>query len=65
VNVLAVVPRAAVLGLAGAGALLAGSGVAWARVAAEPSAAAQGSYAVVSFRTPNEEDNAATVRGSR
>jgi uncharacterized protein YcnI len=59
---LAVVRRTAVLGLVGAAALLAGTGQAWAHVVAEPSSAAQGSYAVVSFRTPNEEDSAATVR---
>jgi uncharacterized protein YcnI len=59
---LAVLRRPAVLGLVCAAALLADAGMAWAHVAAEPPSATQGSYAVVSFRTPNEEDTATTVR---
>jgi len=37
------------------------SGVASAHVTAQPGSAAPGGYALVSFRTPNEEDTAATV----
>jgi uncharacterized protein YcnI len=62
VSRLAVLRRSAVLGLVCAAALLADAGMAWAHVVAEPSAATQGSYAVVSFRTPNEKNTATTVR---
>lgn len=37
-------------------------GVAWAHVTANPGTAQQGSYTKVSFRVPNERDNAATTQ---
>lgn len=52
----------AVLAVSTAAGLLLLAGTASAHVTAHPGDAAQGSYTKVSFRTPNEEDSAATVK---
>jgi uncharacterized protein YcnI len=51
-----------VVALIAGGALFGLPGVASAHVTAQPGSAAPGGYTLVSFRTPNEEDTAATVK---
>src|SRR6476659_4150407 len=46
----------------GAVALLTLAGVAWAHVTVNPHTAQQGSYTKVSFRVPNERDDASTTQ---
>jgi uncharacterized protein YcnI len=54
--------RVAVIGFLSASAAVGLAGTAFAHVTAQPGNAAQGSYTEVAFRTPNEEDNAATIK---
>jgi uncharacterized protein YcnI len=54
--------RIAAIGAVCAVALLLLAGVAWAHVTVNPHTAAQGGYAKVSFRVPNERDDAATTQ---
>lgn len=54
--------RVAVLAGLGAAGLFATAGTAFAHVVVDPHNAAQGGYARVSFRVPNEEPNANTVK---
>jgi periplasmic copper chaperone A len=54
--------RLAVLALGGALALLGFAGTAFAHVTAQPGSATAGGYTKVSFRAPDERDNAATVK---
>jgi uncharacterized protein YcnI len=57
-----VVRRIATIGTVCAVALLALAGVAWAHVTVNPDTAPQGGYTKVSFRVPNERDDAATTQ---
>ncbi|MBV9315806.1 MAG: YcnI family protein [Pseudonocardia sp.] len=54
--------RLGVIGATSAVALVSFAGIADAHVTAQPGNAAQGSYTKISFRTPNEKDNANTVK---
>jgi uncharacterized protein YcnI len=54
--------RAAVVTIISAAAFAGIAGSASAHVTAQPGNAVQGSYAKVAFRTPNEEDSAATIK---
>jgi uncharacterized protein YcnI len=54
--------RATVLALLATAGLVAGAGVAAAHVTVTPSEAARGSYATLTFRVPNEEPTADTVK---
>jgi uncharacterized protein len=54
--------RIAVVTIAAAGGLLVLAGTAFAHVTTDPGTASQGGSAKVAFRTPNEEDAAATVK---
>jgi uncharacterized protein YcnI len=54
--------RIAAIGSICAVALFALAGVAWAHVTVNPHTAPQGGYTKVSFRVPNERDNAATTQ---
>lgn len=56
------VRRIAAIGTVCALALFALAGVAWAHVTVNPHTAPQGGYTKVSFRVPNERDNAATTQ---
>jgi uncharacterized protein YcnI len=61
-RIAALATRAGVVGVVSVGALLGFAGIASAHVTANPGTAAQGSYAKIAFRVPNEEDAAATVK---
>jgi uncharacterized protein YcnI len=54
--------RVGLLLAAGTTSLLTLAGTASAHVTAQPGAAAQGGYSEIAFRTPNERDNAGTVK---
>ncbi|MDT7594845.1 MAG: hypothetical protein QOJ06_391 [Pseudonocardiales bacterium] len=56
------VRRAAAIGAVCAVALLTLAGVAWAHVTVNPHTAQQGGYTKVSFRVPNERDDASTTQ---
>ncbi|HEX4099085.1 MAG TPA: YcnI family protein [Pseudonocardiaceae bacterium] len=56
------VRRIAAIGTVCALALIGLAGVAWAHVTVNPHTAPQGGYTKVSFRVPNERDNAATTQ---
>jgi uncharacterized protein YcnI len=56
------IPRTVAVGGAASAAVLLAAAPAFAHVTVQPTSAAQGSYSTVSFKVPNEQDGASTVK---